>query len=316
MPTVYWKTVRAMRPLHSRSYGTFIYFYRKLWTLQKGLCPSFSEYTALKEQYTHTRTQTQSHTVTHTVFLYKCIALIQCHKMVHDNQRDPAEMLLYVFFYLDVSFAFITLAEAEEKTSHSRVWLPFSCSVFFFLVFFVFFSLRVSVPASEQIVRLCVMFINLCPEIFKAAFRNSFFAVFSLAGLGAVSRAGEKKKITDAQKKKLEIFISTWLVPGGATSPKYQALRELFLYFVFVFFFVEVVVVPDSSVVTVKNYYCWLIFLQCGRQHPQHTLTISTIYQFWKTSIISHFILETNGSRKHTLCSFSTQPDLFILYIL
>lgn len=38
------------------------------------------------------------------------------------------------------------------------------------------------------------------------------------------------------EKKKVEIFISTRLVPGGATSPKYQALRELFLYFVFFFF--------------------------------------------------------------------------------
>lgn len=49
----------------------------------------------------------------------------------------------------------------------------------------------------------------------------------------------KRKKKTTKQtnlKKKIEIFISTWKVPGGATSPKYQALWELLL-FLFLFFF-------------------------------------------------------------------------------
>lgn len=108
--------------------------------------------------------------------------------MVHDNQRNPAEMLLYVH----VSFAFISSAGEKKKTSHSRV-RPLFVIVFFLFLFFVVVFWSEAVPAREQIVRLCVMFINLCPEIFKAAFRNSF-GVISHAGLGTVLWAGEEKK--------------------------------------------------------------------------------------------------------------------------
>lgn len=176
-------------------------------------------------------------------------------------------------------------------------------------------------PASEQIVRLYVMFINLCPEIFKAAFRNSFFFFFFTSFLSLVwelfcELVKRKKNWCTGKKKKLKksLLAHDWS-RAQRPHPIIRLCGNFFISFSN-FFVVVVVVVPDSSVVIVKNYYCWLTFLQRGRQHPQHTLTISTIYRFWKASIISHFILETNGSRKHTLCSFSTQPDLFILYIL
>lgn len=218
-----------------------------------------------------------------------------------------------VFCSVHVSFAFIILSETDERRAAVACDSPFFCCRVVFSFSFPFFSVRVSVPASKQIVRSCVMFINLCPEIFKAAFRNSSFGVLPLAGLGAVLRAGDEKKKNWCTEKKLEksLLAHDWSL---AERPHLNIrLCRNFPFFIICSCCCHRLLSCHCTELLTAVWHFYTAVVSIHSIHPQSTLFTC----FEKTPItISHLILETKGSRKHTLCSFSTQPDLFILYIL
>lgn len=130
-------------------------------------------------------------------------------------------------FYVHVSVAFITLAERRRKEA------TVACDSFFvleLLLFFFFLLLCVCLCLRASRLWDCASCSLIYVRKYSKQHSGTLFLPSVLSLVWELFCELVKRKKNWCTEKKLENFISSRLVPGGATSPKYQALRELFLF--------------------------------------------------------------------------------------
>lgn len=145
-------------------------------------------------------------------------------------------ILLKCYFMSMFPLLLLVLPGKKKKKDEPQSRATPFCYSFLFL--FLFFEVRLCLRASRlwDCVSCSLIYVRKYSKQHSGTLSASFVTLVWELFCELVKR---KKKKTTKQtnlKKKIEIFISTWKVPGGATSPKYQALWELLL-FLFLFFF-------------------------------------------------------------------------------